>query len=205
MLIESRQVLDSRKKDIDNTTSLISKMKVENACIEKASIVLMIYNMIEGVITVILGEFFSFLIDNNICIDEQSVELKNTILQYYLIDMQKKSNKESLILLSNFRSAKKIQIPQYVEFSKKINLYSGNLDAAEIRSLSKKFNVVYSGSQTDKNLLYIKNIRNKLAHGELKYSEACRDKTEEEIKSYSEIAYSYLLRVIKAFENKYNI
>lgn len=205
MLIESKQVLESRKKDIDKTILLLDTIKVENACIVKSSIVLMIYNMIEGVITVMFGEFFSYFIDNNINIDNYSTQLRNMIVLYYLTDIQKKSKKEGISLLSDFRNKPNIEVPFFKDYLKKVSLYSGNLDAEEIRNLAKKFDVVYNGAKGDKNLLYVKNIRNKLAHGEINYSEACRDKSKEEIKSYGDDAYGCLLRVINAFENKYNI
>ena len=52
-------------------------------------------------------------------------------------------------------------------------------------------------------LLYIKEIRNKLAHGESKYSEACRDKTFNEIAEYVDVAYYYMLELIESFEKTY--
>jgi len=103
----------------------------------------------------------------------------------------------------DFYSNLPFEIPSYENFKKQIQLYSGNLDAKEIRDVSKKFDVNYVGASNDKLLLYIKNIRNKLAHGEVKYSEACRDKTDKEIKDCVDAAYSYMKRVFNGFTQRY--
>ena len=63
---------------------------------------------------------------------------------------------------------------------------------------------VYVGIANDKLLLYVKNTRNKLAHGELRYSEACRDKTDREIKECVDASYSYMKRVFNGFVQKYS-
>ena len=85
-----------------------------------------------------------------------------------------------------------VVVPSFSEFKNCVQLYSGNLDVQEIRRVSKNFYVTYVGLVSDKFLFYVKNIRNKLAYGKVKYSEDCWDKIYNEIKEYVNAAYSYM-------------
>lgn len=72
-----------------------------------------------------------------------------------------------------------------------------------IRNISKKFGINVGYSKNDKDLLFIKNCRNKLAHGEKRYLDVCNHNTKSEIGSYKEHAYAFMNRVIAAFEKVY--
>lgn len=198
MVTDAFSYLDLCKAEIDLMIAELSSQKVNLSAITKASIVLMTYNMIEGSYSILMQDFFDYLRSNTGVVMSNS-SLKNQILKYHLNSIDKDLKK-----FDDFCSHFPFEIPSYEKFKKKIQLYSGNLDAKEIRKVSKTFNVSYVGAVNDKLLVYVKNTRNKLAHGELKYSEACRDKTDREIKECVDASYTYMKRVFSGFVHKYS-
>ena len=202
MLDETKRVLDSKKRDLDIAMSVLSIInKVDIVAIEKSSIIMMTYNMIEGVCSILFHNLFDFLKDGSKDIKDLPKQLALTIADYHL----KATVKDSKSLME-FREIEKITIPLFPEYVKQINLFSGNLDSKKIKEIAGRFGVSFNVNKKYKNtLLYIKNTRNKLAHGELRYSEACRDKTDEEIADYIDTAYRYMLKLIDSFEKVYKI
>ncbi|MCI5151226.1 MAG: hypothetical protein D3916_17890 [Candidatus Electrothrix sp. MAN1_4] len=77
--------------------------------------------------------------------------------------------------------------------------FSGNLDAQKIRELSEKFG--FSKPQDGRNLVTIKNKRNRLAHGEATFSEIGRDYTVGELTSFKDETFIFLDEVISKIEN----
>ncbi|WP_303921820.1 MAE_28990/MAE_18760 family HEPN-like nuclease [Treponema berlinense] len=198
MVTDAFSYLDLCKTEIDSMIAGLAFQKVNLSAITKACIVLMTYNMIEGSYSVLMQDFFDYL-RSNIGIVLSNSALKNQILKYHLNSINKDLKK-----FDNFCSHLPFEIPSYEKFKKQIQLYSGNLDAKEIRNVSNAFDVSYVGIANDKLLLYVKNTRNKLTHGELRYSEACRDKTDREIKECVDASYSYMKRVFNGFVQKYS-
>ena len=205
MFDETKYILSKRADEIGRIIRDLPNSKTDISTIQKSLIILMAYNLIEGVFSTLLSELFVYFIDNNIDIEEDDaftkekryIEFFDLIIAYHLKQINSKEK------LTYFRNSSSIAIPIFSEYAKEISLYSGNLDACKIREISKKFGVSYKGSKNDCDLLYIKDVRNKLAHGEIAYSVACRDKTDLEITTFVNSANQYMNRVINAFEQKY--
>lgn len=89
----------------------------------------------------------------------------------------------------------------YLELNKYLKLYSGNLDARQIREISKRLGVPISNEIIGDNLVKIKNCRNWLAHGEISFQEACRNYSENEIHSISNETFAFLDMVLKDYNN----
>lgn len=201
MLNDAMHVLNSRKSDLDMIMSDLESKTVETVAITKASIIMMAYNMVEGVFFTLLQEVFDFLKDSSKGIGELTKELQLDILNYHF-----RVKPERLI---EFIEAGKIEIPAFTDYVKILPIFSGNLDSKSIRELSGKFGVSFKNSKWKSNdkrfsaLLYIKETRNKLAHGEISYSQACRDKTLEELHEYIDKAYEYIKQLIGSFEKVY--
>lgn len=197
MITDAFSYLNLCKAEIDSVLAELAFQKISLSAITKSCVILMTYNMIEGSYSVLMQDFFDYLCSNrNIVMGNSGI--KKQILKYHMNNID-----NNLRRFDDFCSNLPFEIPSYEKFKKQIQLYSGNLDAKEIRDVSKTFDVTYVGSANDKLLLYIKNIRNKLAHGEVKYSEACRDKSDKEIKDCVDAAYTYMKRVFNGFVQKY--
>lgn len=199
MFNESKNALEKRNSEIETMISILPSLNVDKSAITKASIILMIYNMVEGVFSLLLQEFFEFLSEKKNDFEKFPNELQLAIIKYHI-----KQIKEDPKALLDFWKQNYIEIPLFTDYRKDVEIFSGNLDACRIREILKKLKITFTGTSTDKNLLYIKNLRNRLAHGEIQFSYACRDKTDKEIKEYMNSARSILTRVIKAFEDTYS-
>lgn len=197
---ETRNVLKKRGGELDIMISNLSNLKVgvEYSAIGKSSIVMMIYNMIEGVFSTLLQEVFDYAIQNCHNIEQYPKNFLIIIANYHI----KLINGDAKKLLK-FEN-KNITIPQYSEYKRHIEFYSGNLDAKKIREIANKFGVVkIIEKKSDAQLVFIKKIRNHLAHGSVSYEEATRDRTDVEVKEIKNATVDYLDRVIQAFETVY--
>lgn len=207
MLSSTYNVLIERKYDLDMMIEILKSLKrAEESAILKSSIMLMNYNIIEGIFYALLQELFDYFADNNIDIEKWK-DFANTIAIYHYknIESPKGKKTETAQNLLKFRKLNTMSVPDFKEYSRVNKLFSGNLDQNQIRYISKDyFGVNYRGKQGDKYLYEIKEIRKALAHGELKYSEACRNFTNADIEKYSISVYDYMKRVIDAFKSKYS-
>lgn len=195
---DARKILFKDYEDLKVMMSLLDSLHVNESAIIKASIIMMIYNMIEGTFTALLQEVFDFLRETSLNFESISMELKNTLLTYH-----SKRIGTDIVKLDDFRKKGAIEIPEFCDFVKYIKLYSGNFDAKKMRDISMKFGINVDGDKKYESLLFVKNYRNKLAHGETRFLDACRDKTKSEIELYKEEAYGFMNKVIVAFEKVY--
>lgn len=208
MLSSTYNVLIERKNDLYMMIEILKSLKkVEESAILKSSIILMNYNIIEGVFYALLQELFDYFTDKNIDIEKWYKDFANTIAIYHYKNIESPKGKKIATAqnLLKFRKLNIISVPDFEEYGRVNKLFSGNLDQKQIRCISKDyFGVNYRGKQGDEYLEKIKEIRNKLAHGELKYSEACRNFTNADIEKYSISVCDYMKRVIDAFCMKYS-
>ena len=187
-----------RFEDIDKMLEILCKnSKVESQLILKASLILMLYNVIESTICNLLTELFDTIIKKNKSIDKLPNRLQDTIYTYYLKIIDKDIKK-----LKEFRGCDNIKICNisYLDINKHFKLFSGNLDSKLIREISKKLGVDLPNNIDEPYLLFIKNTRNRLAHGEKKFSEACQDITLDEIKKMCRKVTIYLEEVTNTYE-----
>lgn len=228
----SRSELVSRNSDIKIMISELPKMKVDCSAILKSSILVMTYNMMEGVFYTILQESFDKVTqceNINNCSDDFLLIvtdyyfgiIENDLRQLVKHNEKQKSkqpklefikykqsidNHKNIVSLRN--NLEKLQIfnknnikyiPEFSEYINNIKLFSGNLDENEIRKIAKRFGVSFEGKSSDFYLELVKEKRNKLAHGEAKYSMECRDMSDTDIKKAQKAVFNYMIRVIKAF------
>lgn len=188
--------LRSKKREIILMNSLQTKsLTVLQESILKSSIVMMTYNMVEGVFYTLISSLFDFIIDNEITFETLPKEFQEVYFSYYLKKIGSDSKK-----LSAFRNSKDLCKIDCNDFLKKEKLFSGNLDAQKIREISKKFGIHIKHTPLGKDLKFIKDTRNKLAHGELSYSVACRDFTFSEIVDKFKSCYKFMLLCTICFE-----
>lgn len=193
----TKQFLVRRNADIEIMLSYMDNCeKIVDSTIYKSSIMLMLYNEIEGTFSNVLSELFGYIIDENIDFDRLHNKIKNIYLEYY----NKKTNNNLAELLS-FHNNSDLKNVDYLELNKYLRLYSGNLDARQIREISKRLGVPISNEIIGDSLVKIKNCRNRLAHGEMSFQEACRNYSEREIHSLSNETISFLEMILKDYNN----
>lgn len=162
----------------------------------KANCYVMLYNLIEGSITEAIDAIFDTISLQNVHFKDLTHDYKKIWLNYQqgLVRItaessNKKDAKEhtkntvgqSLSDILNtleyfkiltFTDQQKNIFENYKGYLKVVNAteISGNLDAAKVRTLAKTYG--FSVPERCDDLLKIKNIRNKLAHGEMSFSDA---------------------------------
>lgn len=190
--------LNERERDINAMVLLCKSCKVGEAVLIKSSIVLLAYNTLEGCYTKLNKEIFSFIAENHIPVNKLNVELQNIYYRYY-----RKIIKDTESL-RRFYENKDIASVTYDEICDKVTLFSGNLDARFIREFSKKqIGISRISTVSGQKIVYIKNLRNKLAHGEITFQDAVKDKTLKEIEEMCEDCINFLKVVIKSYEDFY--
>jgi hypothetical protein len=118
-------------------------------------------------------------VHDNLCeanYDTLKDKIKNMFVRHYITSNAKDNSKIIDSIISN-----DLKFPSFSKYNEKNNIFSGNLDAQKIDIILGLYGINKIRHKNRDKLLYIKNKRNKLSHGEMSYIEACRDKTLSEI------------------------
>lgn len=198
-LLSVRSDIKRRFEDIEMMENILEKnKKVDNQLILKSSLMLMIYNVVEGVMSNLLTDFFDILHSRNIEVNDLPENLQKTICKYW----NKKNGINDLLINSawneNIQNVK-FEL-SYNEITRHLKLFSGNLDSREIRAVSERLGVILSEGIDEPVLLKVKNSRNKLAHGDTRFNNACQDFTLDDMKKIEIKTKCYLDKVICEYE-----
>lgn len=197
-LLSVRNDVEKRFEDIRVMIDILKKNgKVDFQLVLKSSLVLMLYNAVEGTMSNLLTEIFDNIKSRKISVENLPKNLQDTIYKFHLKKIGDKTEK-----LRDFNNYDGIEVcnVSYLEINKYLKLFSGNLDSRSIRKLSLRLGVVLSGEIDEPALLEVKNIRNKLAHGETKFSNTCQDITLDESEKLCDKVKKYLGDVIEQYE-----
>lgn len=180
-----------------NILNYSNNTKVKEQIILKSSLMIMLYNAVEGVFSNILTEVFDRITENNISIKQLPISLKKIFYTYHI-----KRIGSDIKCLEQFRDYTEFDICRisYLELNKYLKLYSGNLDSQSIRAISKKFSITLPNEMNEPYLLKVKDIRNKLAHGEVIFSNAAQDITLPEMKKICCRVKNYIDKLLIEYE-----
>nr|WHS69677.1 MAE_28990/MAE_18760 family HEPN-like nuclease [Serratia marcescens] len=167
----------------------------------KASVMLALYNIIEATTTKLLKKIHKEIIQSQTPYKKLSTNIKNLVILYYHYHKNKSNNiHESLNVIHdtiNMIINKDNFNLSYDEMSEVYQLYSGNLDAREIRKIFTKYDIVISEG-IGKNLKTIKDVRNILAHGEQAFEDYGRMIVLASLESHFANTKDFLTEVIKS-------
>lgn len=85
-----------------------------------------------------------------------------------------------------------LTFPLLEVFSKKVKLFSGNLDGKKLNELLKKYGVGPITAPGRDKLVIVKNRRNSVAHGEDMFKEACRDLSDSDLTELRDSTFAAL-------------
>ncbi len=85
-----------------------------------------------------------------------------------------------------------LKFPLLEVFSKKVRLFSGNLDGKKLNELLKKYGIELITAPGRDKLVTVKNRRNSVAHGEDMFKEACRDLSDSDLKELRDSTFATL-------------
>lgn len=190
--------LDDRKQEIRTMIELGYSSKVRETVLIKSSIILLSYNTVEGCFTRLNKEIFSFISENSIPVNKLSTELQKVYFRYYSKIINKAED------LKFFYHNRAITSVSYEEICDKLTLFSGNLDAKAIRDFSRQqLGMRNISTQYGQKMVIIKNLRNKLAHGEITFQDALRDTTMDEVEEMCKDCLKFLEVVVRAYKEFY--
>ena len=214
---EVRRLFETRKQEIESCINHVVELehqKTQNSMLKtltciRASILLMLYNMVEAVMRECLRAIHNRLIGRWLTYDVLNTEIKQLLLSYFRNKIEKKTTSSCIesdyVQLIELLHAHITFDLEYDTLEKKVSLYSGNLDAKKIKQTLRKYGVAMQKEDSvlkraDSNLTNIKNWRNILAHGEKGFEEVGRDISSMCLRSLYQGACEYMSAVIDAVD-----
>jgi len=173
--------------------NLEKNIDIELYKILKANGFLLLYNLIEATIRNSIDEIFNSVNSNNMTFGH----LTDNLRKIWIKQEVKSINNDDIFNLS-----KKILENELVLFEAECINIGGNIDAQKIREIAKQFD--YQTSKNGRDLVTIKDKRNKLAHGEYTFSDIGKDYTIQELINYKENTKKYLDDVLSKIDNYIN-
>lgn len=213
MLILKREFEDQKEKidiyfehlrEYDSQDILIGNKIVTNTT-QKSSAILILYNMIESIVSKIFVKIHEKIMNKTILYCELNNNLRKTIFKYYKKILNKNdidNDYESIEMFYFLMNSKdKIDLT-YKKMVETYQFFSGNLDAKEIRRIfTNKYGFKFNDNELmEPVLLKIKNGRNNLAHGDQSFEEYGRNLAIQDIVSMKVKVFSFLDELIEKVE-----
>ena len=171
----------------------------------KASILLMLYNLVESTLTNCLNEIHDAITESTIPYNKLNNSIQTLFLAYHIESMKKKGGRDDQAsimrdLIFLLKEEGNISIT-YQELNSVYGLYSGNLDGKKVQSVLGQYGVKVSLPIQPRILETIKSLRNKLAHGELSFEDVGKEAHLGQIDDYIRKTIEYMEKVIICVEN----
>jgi hypothetical protein len=171
------------EKDIDTNLSTILK----------ANGFLLLYNLVEATIRNSINAIFVSVHSKNLTFKDVTDNLRKLWINQEI----KNIKKADVITLT-----KKILENELMTFKAECINIGGNIDAQRIRDIAKQFG--YQESKNGRDLVTIKDKRNKLAHGNSTFSDIGKDYTVKDLIRFKDNTKSYLDDVLQKIEDYIN-
>lgn len=190
-----RAHIQERKSEAETLLQLVGEVilqpnSVVRAAILKSAHILVLYNVIEATATEILERIHEAISKEKY--SDLSPEIRKLWAEYFFCKQSEKKRFDSLEATMGGKTC----FPQLNDFLDHINLYSGNLDARAINGVLKKYGIGVLATANQHKLLEIKNKRNRIAHGEEMFKEACRHLTITELRSFQDACFDAIENVL---------
>jgi MAE_28990/MAE_18760-like HEPN len=190
-----RAELVERQKEVNDFMAMIDgenrrALSVTTAATIKSVAVLMLYNAVEATVTLVLTRLHDAIRPHKYV--DLSPALRRLWVEYAFTNGAQKDQ----VLHADEIVAGSLTFPTFQMFTRKVNLYSGNLDARKIDSLLEKYGAKKITARNRSCLLLIKNKRNKLAHGEQMFKESCRDLVPRELQQMKDGTFAVLTNLV---------
>lgn len=165
----------------------------------KSSFFLMQYNLVESTISNVLDFVHNSVIDEKVSYNNLSENFQNIWLEYFLLGKTPGTNsiKATKNLIENINKEELFTI-SFSEYSSVKTVFSGNLDSRKIREISSKYGFDIKKSNLGSKLLVVKHKRNKLAHGEIAFSQGGKDIVNSDILKIKKDSIEFLYLFIEA-------
>ena len=223
---ETKQNFQKRKAEIENYFEFLSifddddtrlQYKKKNKIITEkihtsfkitliSNAFLILYNLIESTVRNSIIEIYTKIKEDEVNYEELSENLKKIWIKQNTDNLKAGNYKLETLRDHVFDLAKKILDKEIIILLKENIDFSGNLDAQKIREIAT--DIGFNISPNGRNLVEIKNKRNRLAHGEQTFYEVGKDFSVNQLCAFKEETFKYLSDVIEniglfIFDKKY--
>lgn len=216
-MYEVKAEFEKRKQEIETYYKFILDVHVYKVAYEdkpknvkvtviktlKSSVYLLLYNLVESTVSMCLAEIHNAINYENVKFNDLSDSIKNIYHKYYLQNSSKKITEKTKAYIESISKNEHIPI-DFKTICETLRLFSGNLDKKSIRETSNLYNLKIKSDKYGNSLLKVKNIRNKLAHGEFSFSDCCKDELVTEINDIIDDTIQFLTQYISFTENYIN-
>lgn len=194
-MIGARADVSEKKQEAQVLLDLVTELSgrpesIVRTAIMKSAHMLLLYNAIESSVTTVLEQVHDVLGKEKY--SDLRPEIRKLWTEYFFQRHAEKSRFGHLE--ATVRGEAKF--PRLSDFLDHINLFSGNLDGRAISELLAKYGIGSLATPDRAKLLDIKSKRNKIAHGEEMFKEACRNYTIAEMEAYQAACFNALESVL---------
>lgn len=181
-------------KDISGNVST-NDIDQELSKILKANGFLLLYNLIEATVRNSIVAIFNSITADKLTYKSLSENLKTLWVRQEIKEIRDFNQSKNKI----FEISEKVLNDSLLDFKIECVNISGNIDAQSIRDIAKQFG--YAETSNGRDLLTIKEKRNKLAHGEFTFSEIGKEYTVGDLIKLKTDTVGYIEDVLKNVEN----
>ncbi len=215
----TRQDFEKRKEEVENYFKFLRIFDDDNTVIQylkKGEVIterinsefqitliansfLILYNLIEATVRNSIIEIYDKIEEDEITYETLSENLKKIWIKQKTSKLKENNYTQDTLGKYVSEIANDILNRETVKLDKNYIDISGNLDANKIRNLADA--IGFQGTANGRNLVDIKNKRNRLAHGEHTFYDVGKDYTVNEIYNFKDETFYYLSDVIQNIEN----
>lgn len=187
--IEDAEVLIAHLRFISQT-----KNSVKVSAILKSSFMLVLYNMIESITTVVFDRIHEEIADCNY--SKAIPKLRAKYVDYYFAKSTSNDYKKNFDSIVNGD----LKLPLLSVYQSKVQLFSGNIDGRKLNSILSSYGIEPIKNKNRADLKVIKEKRNKIAHGEESFTDSCRIYTIQDLEKYLSSVSKVLKELITVSE-----
>lgn len=182
MMSDLQRALSEKKIEANQMFEIISDIQrddIENAITKAAMLrsafVLLLYNMVESTAFLVFERVHERVATEHY--GSLGHEMRRIWVDYFFshhVPSEHHMHLEGTL-------GQTLKFPLLEVFSKKVKLFSGNLDGRKLNDLLKKYGIGPITVPGREKLIIVKNRRNSVAHGEDMFKEACRDLSDSDL------------------------
>ncbi len=181
-----------------------TRFKVRHITMLKSSLMVMLYNVIEFSINSTLDIIHQIITDSKLGYRDVTPHIRSVWFKYHAKAGSEKAFIKTLNEISQHIEGEKHINLEYREYIKKVNIFSGNLDARKIKEVFNQYGIYINFDDEEKSMLKVKNNRNSLSHGDKSFTNCSRDITVEEAGKIKDCVFDYLDNVYAQVEKYLN-
>lgn len=182
MISDLQRALSEKKIEANQMLEILSdiqRSEVENAITKAAMLrsafVLLLYNMIESTAFLVFERVHERVATEHY--GSLCAEMRKIWVNYFFSNHGPGDHHTHM----EGTLDQTLKFPLLEVFSKKVKLFSGNLDGRKLNELLIKYGIEPITAPAREKLVTVKNRRNSVAHGEDMFKEACRDLSDSDL------------------------